>query len=221
MSNYFLVQNNLFNIGDNTPMQTIASNQSENDTLLIKLKNGDVVAFEEIYNQYRSKIYSYALKLCKSTVIAEEIVQEVFIKIWQKRDQLNPELHFGAYLKKIVLNDVLNHLKKVAREKTLQDELFSYLSSLKNSSEEKLLEKELLKTYEEAIAQLPPQKKIIYQLSRNEELTHDEIAKKLNISKNTVKNHMVEATKFIRHYVSKHGSIVCFLMAASNYFRSN
>lgn len=202
-------------------MLNTVSNKSENDALLIKLKNGEASAFEEIYNQYRSKIYSYALKLCKSTVIAEEITQEVFIKIWQKRDQLNPELHFGAYLKKIVLNDVLNHLKKVAREKTLQDELFSYLSTIKNSSEDRLLEKELLKTYEEAIAQLPPQKKIIYQLSRNEELTHDEIAQKLNISKNTVKNHMVEATKFIRQYVSKHGSIICFLMAASNYFRSN
>lgn len=130
-------------------------------------------------------------------------------------------MHFGAYLKKITLNHVLNHLKKVAREKTLQNELFNYLSLIRNNAEDSLLEKELLKTYEEAIAQLPPQKKIIYQLSRNEELSHDEIAKKLNISKNTVKNHMVEATKFIRNYVSKNGSIICFLMAASNYFRSN
>lgn len=202
-------------------MSTPIINILENDALLIKLKNGDATAFEEIYNQYRSKIYTYALKLSKSTVVAEEIVQEVFIKIWQKREQLNPELHFGAYLKKITLNHVLNHLKKVAREKTLQDELFNYLSLIRNNAEDSLLEKELLKTYEEAIAQLPPQKKIIYQLSRNEELSHDEIAKKLNISKNTVKNHMVEATKFIRNYVSKNGSIICFLMAASNYFRSN
>lgn len=202
-------------------MSTPIINILENDALLIKLKNGDATAFEGIYNQYRSRIYSYALKLCKSTVIAEEIVQEVFIKIWQKREQLNPELHFGAYLKKITLNHVLNHLKKVAREKSLQDELFNYLSLIRNSAEDRLLEKELLKTYEEAIAQLPPQKKIIYQLSRNEELSHDEIAKKLNISKNTVKNHMVEATKFIRNYVSKNGSIICFLMAASIYFRSN
>jgi RNA polymerase sigma-70 factor (family 1) len=202
-------------------MSTPIINILENDALLIKLKNGDATVFEGIYNQYRSRIYSYALKLCKSTVIAEEIVQEVFIKIWQKREQLNPELHFGAYLKKITLNHVLNHLKKVAREKSLQDELFNYLSLIRNSAEDRLLEKELLKTYEEAIAQLPPQKKIIYQLSRNEELSHDEIAKKLNISKNTVKNHMVEATKFIRNYVSKNGSIICFLMAASNYFRSN
>lgn len=202
-------------------MSTPIINILENDALLIKLKNGDATAFEEIYNQYRSKIYTYALKISKSTVVAEEIVQEVFIKIWQKREQLNPELHFGAYLKKITLNHVLNHLKKVAREKTLQDELFNYLSLIRNNAEDSLLEKELLKTYEEAIAQLPPQKKIIYQLSRNEELSHDEIAKKLNISKNTVKNHMVEATKFIRNYVSKNGSIICFLMAASNYFRSN
>ncbi|WP_379091000.1 RNA polymerase sigma factor [Pedobacter sp. UC225_65] len=141
-------------------MSTPIINILENDALLIKLKNGDATAFEEIYNQYRSKIYTYALKLSKSTVVAEEIVQEVFIKIWQKREQLNPELHFGAYLKKITLNHVLNHLKKVAREKTLQNELFNYLSLIRNNAEDSLLEKELLKTYEEAIAQLPPQKKI-------------------------------------------------------------
>lgn len=202
-------------------MPTLVVNKSENYALLIKLKNGNALAFEEIYNQYRNKIYVYALKLCKSTVTAEEIVQEVFIKIWQKREQLNPELQFTAYLKKITLNHVLNHLKKIAREKTLQDELFAYLGEIKNSADDQLLEKELFKTYQEAISQLPPQKKIIYQLSRNEELTHDEIAEKLNLSKNTVKNHMVEATKFIRNYVSKNGSIICFLMAASNYFRSN
>lgn len=63
-------------------MSTPIINILENDALLIKLKNGDATAFEEIYNQYRSKIYTYALKLSKSTVVAEEIVQEVFIKTW-------------------------------------------------------------------------------------------------------------------------------------------
>lgn len=64
-------------------------------------------------------------------------------------------------------------------------------------------------------------KKLIYHLSRVEELSHDEIALKLNISKNTVKNHMVEASRFIREYVSKNGSIICFIIASSNYFHSN
>lgn len=197
------------------------SGDSENIDLLVKLRNGDPSAFAEIYNQYRSKILVYACSLCKSTDYAEEIVQEVFIKIWQKREQINTDLHFGAYIKKITLNHVLNYLKKVAREKVLQQELFNYIDVLRNSTEENLFEKELLKTYDDAIGHLPPQKKLIYAMSRTEDLSHEEIAEKLNISKNTVKNHMVEATRFIRNYVSKNDSVICFLIAASNYFHSN
>ncbi|SDK73853.1 RNA polymerase sigma-70 factor, ECF subfamily [Pedobacter sp. ok626] len=200
-------------------MLTDQSDMSENEVLLTKLRNGDELAFAQIYNLYRSKMYIYAYNLCKSSETAEEIVQEVFIRLWQKKAQINTELNFSAYLKKITLNHVLNHLKKVAREKSLQDEIFHYIETIRNTTEDNLLEKELLKTYDEAIENLPPQKKIIYQMSRNEEMSHDQIAEKLNISKNTVKNHMVEATKFIRSYVSKHGSIVCFIIASSNYFR--
>jgi RNA polymerase sigma-70 factor (family 1) len=200
-------------------MFTDQSDIPENHTLLTKLRNGDELAFAQIYNQYRSKMYLYAYNLCKSSETAEEIVQEVFVRLWQKKEQINTDLNFSAYLKKITLNHVLNHLKKVAREKSLQDEIFHYIETIRNTTEDNLLEKELLKTYDEAIENLPPQKKIIYQMSRNEEMSHDQIAEKLNISKNTVKNHMVEATKFIRSYVNKHGSIVCFIVASSNYFR--
>jgi len=202
-------------------MHTHQSDTAENIELLTKLRNGDQLAFAQIYNQYRSKMYAYANTLCKSPETAEEIVQEVFIRLWQKKEQINTDLNFSAYIKKVTLNHVLNHLKKVAREKSLQVEVFQYIDSIRNTTEDNLLEKELLKTYDEAIALLPPQKKIIYQMSRNEEMTHDQIAKQLNISKNTVKNHMVEATKFIRGYVGKHGSIVCFIIASSNYFHSN
>lgn len=202
-------------------MHTDQPDTNEHNELLIKLRKGDQLAFAEIYNLYRGKMYTYACNLCKSTETAEEIVQEVFIRIWQKKEQINTEMNFAAYLKKVTLNHVLNHLKKVARDRRLQEELFIYIEAIRNTTEDNLLEKELLKTHDQAIELLPPQKKLIYQMSRNEEMTHEQIAEKLNISKNTVKNHMVEATKFIRSYVSKHGSIICFLVASSNYFRPN
>lgn len=201
-------------------MPTHLPDITEDIELLKKLREGDQLAFAQIYNLYRSKIYLYACNLCKSAETAEEVVQEVFIRIWQKKEQINPELNFDAYIRKITLNHVLNHLKKIARDKVLQEEVLNYMDAIRHSTDDSLLEKELLKTYDEAIALLPAQKKLIYQMSRNEEMTHEQIAERLNISKNTVKNHMVVATKFIRSYVSKHGSIVCFLIA-SNYFRSN
>lgn len=202
-------------------MHVHKSEKLEEKELLIKLKEGDEYAFIQVYNENRNKIYSYAYQLSKSASTAEEIVQEVFIRIWQKRDQINEELNFPAYLKKITLNHVLNHLKKVAREKSLQEQVYHTIEQSANRTEDLLLEKELRKIYIDAIAQLPPQKKIIYQLSRTEELSHDEIAKQLNISKNTVKNHMVEASRFIREYVHKHGGIIGFIIISSNYFHSN
>lgn len=81
-------------------MNTPQSEKPDNVDLLIKFREGDEPAFIQIYNQYRGKVYSYAYQLCKSADTAEEIVQEVFIKIWQKREQINVALSFNAYLKK-------------------------------------------------------------------------------------------------------------------------
>lgn len=202
-------------------MEIQRSEQLEDKELLTKLKEGDELAFVKIYNQYRNKVYSYAYQLSKSADTAEEIVQEVFIRIWQKREQINTDFSFQGYIKKITLNHVLNHLKKIAREKALQEEVFLHIAENNSRAEDKLLEKELRKIYEEAIAQLPEQKKLIYQMVRTEELSHEEIAIKLSISKNTVKNHMVEASKFVRDYVRKNGGVICFILASSNYFHSN
>ena len=202
-------------------MEIQRSEQLEDKELLTKLKEGDELAFVKIYNQYRNKVYNYAYQLSKSADTAEEIVQEVFIRIWQKREQINTDFSFQGYIKKITLNHVLNHLKKIAREKALQEEVFLHIAENSSRAEDKLLEKELRKVYEEAIAQLPAQKKLIYQMVRTEELSHEEIAIKLSISKNTVKNHMVEARKFVREYVRKNGGVICFILASSNYFHSN
>lgn len=193
---------------------------ADND-LLARLRDGNEQAFIQIYNRYRSKIYNYALNLLKSPDTAEEVVQLVFIRIWQKRAQINIDLSFNAYLRKITLNHVLNHLKKISRDKILQEEIFDVITMRPDRTDDKLMEKELRKIYSEAIAQLPAQKKLIYQLSRHEELSHEEIAQKLNLSKNTVKNHIVEATKGIRAYVSKNGGIMSIILASSNYFHSN
>lgn len=202
-------------------MEVYQTEQLEDKALLIRLSGGDEIAFVKIYNQYRHKIYTYAHQLCKSADTAEEIVQDVFIRIWQKRAQINTEHSFNAYIRKITLNHVLNHLKKVAREKLLQEEVFQLMEISASRTEDQLLEKELRRIYNDAIARLPAQKKLIYQMSRTEELSHEEIALKLDISRNTVKNHMVEASRFIREYVRKNAGVIGFIMASSNYFHSS
>src|SRR5690349_865992 len=108
---------------------------TQDNELLNKLRAGDQLAFAQIYNRYRSKIYRYACNLCKSAETAEEVVQEVFIRIWQKKDQINPELNFDAYLKKITLNHVLNQLKKIARDKVLELEVLNYMDTIRHSTD--------------------------------------------------------------------------------------
>lgn len=202
-------------------MQVYQTEELEDKALLISLSEGDELAFVKIYNQYRYKVYTYAYQLSKSADTAEEIVQNVFIRIWQKRAQIDTSRSFNGYIKKITLNHVLNHLKKIGREKSLQQEVSQLMEISASRTEEQLLEKELRKIYTDAIAMLPAQKKLIYQLSRSEELSHEEIALKLNISKNTVKNHMVEASRFVREYVRKNAGVIGFIIASSNYFHSN
>ena len=99
--------------------------------------------------------------------------------------------------------------------------MFQLIEINTSHTEDQLLEKELRKIYVDAIARLPAQKKLIYQMSRTEELSHEEIALKLEISKNTVKNHMVEASRFIREYVRKNAGVIGFIIVSSNYFHSS
>ncbi|WP_212004874.1 RNA polymerase sigma factor [Chitinophaga sp. HK235] len=185
-----------------------------NESVLIsRVIEGDKDAFREIYDHYRAHIFAYAYHLTKSKETAHEIVQQVFIRLWLKREQINPALHFGGYIKKATLNHVLNFIRKTAREQQLQEKVYQRMEAMRNTTEEELVMKELQQVYRAAIDKLPPQKKLIYCLSRHDELTHEEIAQKLNISKYTVNNHLVEALRLVRQYVHAHADMAGFLVA--------
>ncbi|CAL1517189.1 RNA polymerase sigma-70 factor [Chitinophaga sp. MM2321] len=181
--------------------------------LIRRVIKGDKDAFREIYDHYRGNIFSYACNLTKSKETAHEIVQMVFIRLWLKREQINPDLHFGAYIKKATLHHVLNFIKKTAREQQLQENVYQRMEAMRNTTEEELLLKELQQVYRAAIEKLPPQKKLIYCLSRHDELTHEEIAQRLKISKYTVNNHLVEALRLVRNYIHTHADLASFLIA--------
>jgi RNA polymerase sigma-70 factor (family 1) len=174
---------------------------------------GDAQAFRDIYEAYQRKIFSFAFYLTKSKDIAEEIVQEVFIKLWEKREHLREDTTLLPYLKKITQNHVLDTFRKANSDKHLQKKIFDNLSSLHHIPADVMMEKQLEKAYLDAIERLPPQKKIIYLLHRDEELTYEEIANKLGISKNTVRNHMTEAIHSIRTHVRNNVDLACLVIA--------
>jgi len=167
--------------------------------LLARLKNGDMLAFDQIYRLYSHKLFSFIFKILKNEDEADDIVQEVFVKIWESREKLGDYKLLNSYIFTIAYNNSIDLIrKKINKNK--------YLEQLKNSSViqstpttiSEIEFNELNIQVKKLIAHLPERQKQVYQLHREEGLTYPEIAEQLNISKNTVENHMVKALKYLR-----------------------
>lgn len=169
-------------------------NQAVEKTLVQKLISGDESAFKAIFDCYKNKLYSFSLKITKSEDLAEEIVHDVFLKIWTGRDRINTEMSFDAYLFKITKNASLNFLKKAAADKALKRKLFAFLENIDHHTEYSIISSDDEHFLTKAIETLPPQQQLVFKMSRMEGMTHTQIADILKISKGTVKNYIMLAT---------------------------
>jgi RNA polymerase sigma-70 factor (family 1) len=178
-----------------------ADNEKE---LFVQIAKGDEAAFAVLFNLYLPKLYPFIIKFTRSEQAAREVVQETFLRVWLNRDKLDEIENPGGWLFKVASNECYTYARKMVLHKK-----FSYpLSSdpdTANTTEVLLDLKELNRLICEAVDQLPPQRKKIYQMSRNEGKTIPEIAAALSISPNTVKNALVTSLKYIREYLIKSG----------------
>lgn len=172
--------------------------------LLAKMVQGDADAFGEIYAFYQRRIRTYAYRLTKVGTTADEMTQDVFVQLWEKRAHIEPSLPLEPYLRKITQNLIFNFFRQASRDRALLEKVQLHLLAQHRVAPESLLEQELEQLYQAAIQKLPAQKKTIYTLSRTEELSYEEIAERLHLSRHTVRNHMTEAIQFIRRYVRLH-----------------
>ncbi len=176
---------------------------NKSNTELIKLlKNGDIAAFDAIYNQYCYKLHQFVFMYLKQEEDAEGIVQEVFIKIWQSREKIDVYASFESFLFTIAYNATMSLLRKRMSEAKSKE----YLKSLQQIEiAEQVIDeiyfKELNQKVQTLLDQLTARQKEIYLLSREEGLTHEEIAQKLNISESTVNNHLVKTIKFLKSHI--------------------
>lgn len=158
----------------------------------------DEAVFELVFKTHYKNLYSYAFTILKDEDEAEEMVQQVFFKLWERSEKLTIEGPIAAYLYRAVHNESLNFLK---HKKVKETHRLHVVYRMKNKSEqpqEKILSKELENKFKEALNELPEQCRTVFQLSRFENLKYKEIAEKLQISVKTVENHMGKALKLLR-----------------------
>ncbi len=186
--------------------------------LLQQIAAGNEKAFQSLFNSYNAKLYHYIFGFVKSPQVAEELVMDVFLKLWLGRDLLVQIQKFDGFLFRVAHNKIIDFLRYSAKDQKLKNLL---LSQMKTSSgldaDYSLINREYEEKVRESIDLLSPQRKKVYKLAHEEDLTHDQIAVQLRISKSTVNNHIVEAKRFIRDYLSSSLDIAMLLVVIAKF----
>ncbi|WP_293299869.1 RNA polymerase sigma factor [Pedobacter sp. UBA4863] len=166
--------------------------------LLLELKSGNAQAFERLYHLHKRRLTGNLLRLLKSEELVEEVLQELFLKIWEKRDWINEEQPFGAYLYRIAQNLVYDTFRKSARDQKLADHLSANTTELYQHIEENLISREELKRAQKVIDNLSPTCRTVFTLFRIEGKSYKEISEQLGISAPTINEHIQKANKVLR-----------------------
>jgi RNA polymerase sigma-70 factor (family 1) len=183
------------------------------------LRSSDHDAFTEIYDRYHTGVYNYLLGFVKNPVQAEDLVHEVFIKVWEIRERLHIEASFGAYLYRICHNMAVSALKEIARDRRSREKAISYFRAIaitEPSLPGELKQYDLL--LQQALDSLPPQRRKIFILCRQEGKTYDQTAAELGLSRNTVKEHMIKALRDLRAYLADKGEIALAILIIEHLF---
>ncbi|MCK5137987.1 MAG: RNA polymerase sigma-70 factor [Bacteroidales bacterium] len=167
-------------------------------TIVNKFKAGDAAAFDAIYDMYSQKLYNFAFGLLKDHDNAGEIVQEVFVTLWEKRDQLNVALNFENYIFTITHNSIRKFFRKKSMENKVKDFLLKNSPEVTENADASIVYNELFELANKTIDKLPPKRKTIYKLSRLEGMTIKEIANRLDISTRTAENQLAKALKYLK-----------------------
>jgi RNA polymerase sigma-70 factor, ECF subfamily len=179
------------------------------EKLFENVKNGDSKAFEHLFHRYYCYLCSYAYKLLNDSANAEELVQEFFVRLWEKRDQLSINTSVKNYFFRSVKNLCINAIQheKIKSKYALK---VTSESDLSFSIEDNFIETELAEKIDESIQSLPAKRREIFRLSREEGLKYREIAEKLNVSVKTVETQMSLAIKTLREKLKKYSAFIFF-----------
>lgn len=173
---------------------------NEKELLHLVAQNSEY-AFAILVDHYHKKVYSTALHLLKDPVQAEEVVQDIFLKLWLKRAEAEGLGNLGSYIAAMTRNQVFDHFKKKAYEVQYKKEIGSQ-EDLVDNADHRVRSFQLSQIIQRAVNRLPARQKQVYELSRVQGLTMEEIARTLSISKSTAKGHLTAALQSIREYLA-------------------
>lgn len=188
------------------------TNSEQERLLIVRLINNDEAAFCELYAIYKNRLMYFAMKFLKSHDFAEDVFQDAFTAVWQNRRFLHPESPFAPYIYTIVKNRILNLLAGIDQEQQLKNTILSGSVDSSNNTEDSILDTDLNQLLDKALQSLTPQQRRVFDMSRKEMKSHQEIAGELNISVYTVQQHISASLKIIRAYLVKYSETYANLL---------
>ena len=179
------------------------------EILMVSLSEGSQQAFSTLYLKYHDGLFRYLLKFTKNHALTEDLVQDIFIKIWERRNKIEIKSSFASYLFRFARNTAVNQLRRLALHQNYQEEALHRMSMGLN--EEVLMDnfqwREYQNVLDKALSELTPSRREAFVLCREQGLSYEEAASKMGISKNTLKEHLTQSVKKIKSYLLENGEI--------------
>lgn len=188
-------------------MDPIADNEIEKN-LLLRLRAGDERAFEQFYKNYGRRIFGNILKMVKDQETAQELLQDVFVKVWENRTTIDMDKSFRSYLFTISRNLVYNYLKRTLLLKQIEQYLSATRTELYSHIEEDLFHQETEEAFKRAVAGLPVKRQQIYIMCKIEGKSYEEVSGLLNISVSTINDHVVKGSRFVKEQMEGSGYLI-------------
>jgi RNA polymerase sigma-70 factor (family 1) len=193
---------------------TEQSNHIEKEWLA-RVKYGDQQAFSELYQCYSERLYRSLLRLVKSEQMAEELLQDIFVKFWEKRETIDIGFSLQSYLLRIGENMVYDFYRKLKRDQKLLAIIKAAASDNYTPIEDSLLIEENTQLLRQAIETLPPQRRQVFEYCKLQGRSYQETSELLGISTSTINDHIVKATKTIRQFIFAHQKATALLLVLS------
>ncbi|MDO6429932.1 RNA polymerase sigma-70 factor [Flavitalea sp. BT771] len=179
--------------------------------VLFAVSTGDQKAFAALFSRYKDRVYTIALTYTENSTIAEEIVQDVFMRVWKNRPKLKEINNFSSWIHVITRNRALTELQKIAREGERKEELISYLPTEVSDAEDKVQVNHMEELLEKALTRLSPQQRKVFVLTRLQGHTRMEVAEMLNLAPATVSVHLAIALRSIRAFLTNQLELTALL----------